>query len=246
MELTFNEELEKVIESLKDLKSDIEDMQRSIESEIDDEVEIFEYITDYEYEDIKSSIEEVYKCKLEEYKFEVKSEIDSYIEELPNVFNEYNLFVIGKRRREEILYLLYKAMDMVDYLSLYCNLNFLDETINEILGYLAKDIKTLVNERKRISRRNEFGFTKREQQRQNTIGKVRDLKDQGLTQTQVALKLGLSKTIVSRYWNGVYSEGKWVISQKLNKVEIKKTIIELNEIDQVGEIELDCGEIFEY
>lgn len=245
MGLVFNEELENVIESIKDLKSDIKDIQRSIEYEIDDEVEIFEYINDYEYEDIKSSIEEIYKCKLEEYKSEVKTEIDSYIEELPNVFNESNIFVIGKLRREEILYLLYKARDIVDYLSLYCNLDFLDEIINEILEYVNKDSKTLVNERKRVKRRNEFGLTKREQQKQDTIGKVRDFRDQGLTQTQVALKLGLSKSIVSRYWNGVYSEGKWNILQKQNKVESKEIIMESNETDQVGEIKLDCDEIIE-
>lgn len=245
MGLVFNEELENVIESIKDLKSDIEDIQRSIDDEIDDEVEIFEYINDYEYEDIKSNIEEIYKCKLEEYKSEVKTEIDSYIEELPNVFNQSNIFVIGKLRREEILYLLYKARDIVDYLSLYCNLDFLDEIINEILEYVNKDSKTLVNERKRNSRRNEFGRTNREQQKQDTICKVRDSKDKGLTQTQVALKLGLSKSIVSRYWNGVYSKGKWEIFKKQNSFESKEIIIELNETDQVGEIKLDCDEILE-
>lgn len=244
MELVFNKELEEISESLKVLKSDIEDMQRSIEYEIDDEVEFYEYVSDYEHEDIKSSIEEIYKGKLEYYKSEVKTEIDSYIEELPNIFEE-QLFAIGKIRREEILYLLYKTRDIVDWVSLY-DVRFLDEIINEILEYMTKDIKALVNERKRISRRNEFGLTKKEQQKQDTIGKVRDLKDQGLTQTQVVLELGLSKSIVSRYWNGVYSNGKWVIRQKQNKIEIKETIMELNEIDQVGEIELDCDEIFEY
>lgn len=249
MELVFNEELEKLIDSLKDLKLYIEDTQVDIEDEINYEVDCKEQnygcISDYEYEEIKSNIEQCYKNEFEEFRVETKDLIVSYIKELPNTFNPDNCFAIGKLRREEILYLLSKAKDIMDFVSLY-DIRFLNEIISEVSNYLTKDNKTLVNERKRVNRRNEFGLTKREQQKQETINSIMNLKDNGLIQSQVCSKLGLSKGLVSRYWNAVYSSGKWEIPKKQNKFEINKIIVESNEADEGGEIILDCDDPLYY
>ncbi len=220
MELVFKEELEVLIDTLEGL----EEFIKGIEYEVEDEIDCYVYISDYEYEEIQKSIFMSYDNELKSYKSELKKLINSYFKSIPEVF-ENNLFAIGKVRREEILTLLSKAMLIIDNLA--CDdIDLIEEIKNEILDYVSKDIKYLVNERKRQNRRNELGFTKREQKKQDTIYSILELKQQGLTQIQVSSKLKLSKGLVSRYWNPVYLNGKWEILQKKNKKECNDLTLE--------------------
>lgn len=57
------------------------------------------------------------------------------------------------------------------------------------------------NKKRREKRRNENGLTKREQQKQETIAKILELKEQGLNNTEIARKLGLARQTVSKYVN---------------------------------------------
>ncbi len=55
------------------------------------------------------------------------------------------------------------------------------------------------NNRRKQSRRNEVGLTKREQTKIDLISKVKQLKEQGLKQIEIANELGISKGTVSKY-----------------------------------------------
>lgn len=57
------------------------------------------------------------------------------------------------------------------------------------------------NERRRQARRNEAGLTSREQQKQDTIKAVKELREQGLTQTKIAKELGITQGRVSQILN---------------------------------------------
>ncbi|MGL5412197.1 hypothetical protein [Cetobacterium sp.] len=81
----------------------------------------------------------------------------------------------------------------------------LDITIDE-----QKHMKTIIgtsikydrnNSKRRNKRRNKNGLTKREQQKQETIEAIQDLKKQGLNNTQVAKELNISRVYVSRIIN---------------------------------------------
>ena len=56
-------------------------------------------------------------------------------------------------------------------------------------------------ERKKQARRGEDGLTKREQKKKDTNKSIHNLKNQGLTQVQVAERLALSPRTVQRHWN---------------------------------------------
>ena len=56
------------------------------------------------------------------------------------------------------------------------------------------------NNRRKQSRRNEMGLTKRSQAKIDTRGKVQKLKEQGLSQSKVAQQLGLGIATVKRHW----------------------------------------------
>lgn len=224
MELVFKEELEELLDTLKELEDYIKSILDEIEYEIEDEESCYGYEYDDEYEEIKNSVFMRFKDEFEFYKLELNNDIDSFIKNVPGVFRD-NLFAIGKVRREEILTLLSKVKNLIYDLEL-------DDTIsigkikNEISDYLSKDIKDLVNERKRQSRRNESGFTKREQEKQDKIEAIYKLKQQGLTQSQVRSKLKFSKGLVSRYWSSVYLNGKWEIYKRSTEDKKKDITLE--------------------
>lgn len=57
------------------------------------------------------------------------------------------------------------------------------------------------NQKRKEKRRNEEGLTKREQQKQETIAKILELKEQGLNNTEIAKRLDLARQTVSKYIN---------------------------------------------
>ena len=91
--------------------------------------------------------------------------------------------------------------------------NYKNETLIEILNITDDEMKVmttiigpneklrrkLVKERK--ARRNEDGLTQREQQKQDTIKAVQELKEQGLTQKKVAEMINKGLRTVKSYWN---------------------------------------------
>ena len=136
MELVFKEELEELLDTLKELEDYIKRILDEIEYEIEDEESCYGYEYDDEYEEIKNSVFMRFKDEFEFYKLELNNDIDSFIKNVPGVFRD-NLFAIGKVRREEILTLLSKAKNLIYDLEL-------DDTIsigkikNEISDYLSK------------------------------------------------------------------------------------------------------------
>ncbi|MCD3232429.1 DNA-binding response regulator [Clostridium botulinum C/D] len=54
------------------------------------------------------------------------------------------------------------------------------------------------NKRRKTNRRNEKGLTKREQQKQERINKILELKNKGLNQSKIAVELGISRQAVSK------------------------------------------------
>ena len=226
MELVFKEELEELIDTLEELEECLKSIEREIEYEescYGYEYDEYEY-EEYEYEEIKKNVFIMYKDEFEDCKSKLKRLIHSNLKSIPEVF-ENNLFAIGKVRREEILTLLSKVLDHIDNLY-YDDIILVDKIKNEISDYLSKEVKDLVNERKRQSRRNESGFTKREQEKQDKIESIYILKQQGLTQSQVRSKLKFSKGLISKYWHYVHSNGKWEICKR--NIENKKDKIRKN------------------
>lgn len=55
------------------------------------------------------------------------------------------------------------------------------------------------NKKRNEARRNEEGLTSRQQQNKELINKVKELKQQGLKQVEIADKLGITKGTVSKY-----------------------------------------------
>lgn len=91
--------------------------------------------------------------------------------------------------------------------------NYKNETLIEKLSITDDEMKvmtTIINPSEKLrrqlvkekeARRNEDGLTKREQQKQNTIKAVQELKEQGLTQKKVAEMLNKGLRTVKSYWN---------------------------------------------
>lgn len=88
-----------------------------------------------------------------------------------------------------------------------------NETLIERLGITSEEqrhLKTIIgtrvkydrkNEKRNKARRNENGLTPRQQQKQDLINKVKELKEQGLKQTEVANQLQKSLRTIKGYWN---------------------------------------------
>lgn len=88
-----------------------------------------------------------------------------------------------------------------------------NETLIERLGITSEEqrhLKTIIgtrvkydrnNEKRKNKRRNENGLTPRQQQKQDLINKVKELKEQGLKQTEVANQLQKSLRTIKGYWN---------------------------------------------
>lgn len=60
-------------------------------------------------------------------------------------------------------------------------------------------ISTRVKYDRNNKKRNEEGLTSRQQQKKELINKVKELKQQGLKQVEIADKLGITKGTVSKY-----------------------------------------------
>lgn len=80
----------------------------------------------------------------------------------------------------------------------------------EITPEEQKKMKTIIgttekydrnNKKRRAIRRNEEGLTEREQQKQETIKAIQELKAKGLSQSRVAKELSKGIATVKRYWN---------------------------------------------
>ena len=86
-----------------------------------------------------------------------------------------------------------------------------NETLIERLGITSEEqrhLKTIIGTREKYDRnnarrtpRNENGLTPRQQQKQDLINKVKELKEQGLKQTEVANQLQKSLRTIKGYWN---------------------------------------------
>lgn len=91
--------------------------------------------------------------------------------------------------------------------------NYKNETLIKLLNITDDEMKVLItiigpkekirrdSKRKREERRNEEGLTSRQQQKEDTIRAVQELKKQGLSQSKVAKKLEKGIATVKRYWN---------------------------------------------
>ncbi len=92
-----------------------------------------------------------------------------------------------------------------------------NETIIEMLDITLEEqrqLKTIIstqvkyerrrvkdNEAKKVKRRNKEGLTSREQQKQDLIKQIKQLKEQGLNNTQIAKELDITRVYVSRILN---------------------------------------------
>ena len=83
----------------------------------------------------------------------------------------------------------------------------LDITIDE-----QKQLKTIIgtevkyannNKRRRAARRNKDGLTSRETKKQNLIKAIQKLKEEGLSQSKVAIELSKGIATIKRYWNQI-------------------------------------------
>lgn len=101
--------------------------------------------------------------------------------------------------------------------------NFKNETIITMLNikeHEEKELKTIISkeeyarrqreydekrkEERKQERRNKQGLTKREQEKQKKINKVKELHNQGVKQMQIAKELGISRSVVSEILNNKY------------------------------------------
>lgn len=149
---------------------------------------------------------------------------DGNLEQTTEEVFKLNDMFTNKERESQIratLRTVYKAYqewlsgEKVFYNGKWCRkgYNFTNQNLIDILGITIdeqKKLKTIkskeiVNEKrnakKRAKRRNADGFTKREQQKQETIVKIMELKSQGLNNSEIARQLGISRQIVSKYVN---------------------------------------------
>lgn len=91
--------------------------------------------------------------------------------------------------------------------------NYKNDTLIELYNITPeeqKQLKTIIsqrekydrkNKRRRQNRRNKAGLTPRQAKKQETINKVKALHEQGLKQVEIAKKLNINQSTVSRYIN---------------------------------------------
>lgn len=227
-DLCFNKNLKELIESLKIIQIFMEDEYLYIEDEIEGKEE-----------------------KLDVYISTIVDGIKYTIKELPDIVDEKNIFRIGKIRHEEILNLLENFLNEIDCIG-WKSIPILDKHIKKLEMYVTKKNKDIINERRRDARRNENGFTKREISKQTNINKIQNLKERGLTQSQVIKELGLSKGLVSRYWESVYLNEKWFTEKEIDYIdedlltEEERNFLSCHLVYQNGKcfIELENGDIY--
>lgn len=81
-------------------------------------------------------------------------------------------------------------------------LEITEEEQRELITLKSKEIKQENNNiQRRNKRRNAEGLTSREQKKQETIKVIKELKEQGLSQSKVSKESGYSIALVKRYWN---------------------------------------------
>ena len=145
------------------------------------------------------------------------------VEEFNNSFNE----PLKDSEVKAVLRCIPKAIDkFLEYeQGIRCGLNkrvtkgmkdkggywYKNETLIERLNITEleqRELKTIIgtrvkydrkNTKRNAARRNEEGLTAREQQKQELINKVKELKLQGLKQKDIAIKLNIAKGTVSKY-----------------------------------------------
>lgn len=86
--------------------------------------------------------------------------------------------------------------------TLVSKLKITKEEQYKLKTLIGKEVKLeRKNEKRRENRRNENGLTSKQQQKEDTKNKVKELKMQGFTQKEVAEKIGKSLRTVKGYWN---------------------------------------------
>lgn len=86
--------------------------------------------------------------------------------------------------------------------SLIRQLEIMEEEQMQMSTIFSKKVKLIkYNTKRKADRRNENGLTLREQQKEDTKNKIKELKSQGFTQKEVAEKLNKGIATVKRYWN---------------------------------------------
>lgn len=123
---------------------------------------------------------------------------------------ELNNIIISKKRtsKSEIKTIIRNGLKRLDIDKAPLPKN---KTIIEMLQVTSEEqraLKTIIdkdikdnrrNERKRENRRNEEGLTSREQKKQDLIKNIKKLKAKGLNNTEIAEKLNINKSTVSKY-----------------------------------------------
>lgn len=133
--------------------------------------------------------------------------------DIPNDRDEFGKFVIGKVRREYII----KLLDCIRA-DVTKELN-IDKALNRLNEFMRMhDKESFTNFRKRDKRVIENGMTRRQLDKQRLITRIHKFKnDDNLKQVEVATLVGKSKSTVSKYWNYVEHNGKWVAPIEVEK-----------------------------
>lgn len=131
-----------------------------------------------------SEIEAVLRC--------IPKAIDKFIEYEQGLRNKENKR-ISKQMKERGGYW-YKNSTLIERFGITIEEQRQLETI------IGKEVKyERNNDRRKKERRNEDGLTSREQQKQDLIKKIKELKDKGFKQIEISKELGISKGTVSKY-----------------------------------------------
>ena len=134
-----------------------------------------------------------------------QSEVNSILRCVPKAIDKFIAYEQGIRNGE----LKRVSKGMKDKAGYW----YKNETLIERLGITDSEqrhMKTIIgtrvkydrkNEKRNLARRNENGLTPRQQQKQDTINSIKQLKNKGLSQRKVSEQSGYSIALVKRYWN---------------------------------------------
>lgn len=95
----------------------------------------------------------------------------------------------------------FKTETIIQWLNLDEDIQMNLKTIasKEVVRKRNKERLKKISEQRKADRRNENGLTKREQEKQDLINEIKELKNQGFKQKDIAEKLGIAKGTVSKY-----------------------------------------------